>query len=178
MAAAFPLLGEPLALELANTVVQTRGREVDLLAEPGAVTAWLAAQAARLPAGAPPTAGEVVALRDALRVLFAALAARRPAVDEAVETVNRAATLAAGRLEAAPAGARLAWSSPRRPGGGILAALSQSALAVVAAEIEVRACENPECLLHFAATDPRRRFCSTRSCANRARQARHRARNA
>jgi predicted RNA-binding Zn ribbon-like protein len=37
----------------------------------------------------------------------------------------------------------------------------------------LRVCEHPDCVLIFLARNPRRRWCSTRNCGNRARAARH-----
>jgi hypothetical protein len=45
----FPVVGEPLALDLINTRVRTAEGETDLLATPAALRAWLAIQAERLP---------------------------------------------------------------------------------------------------------------------------------
>jgi len=125
----------------------------------------------------PVRAGDLRALRDALRELFAARARGRRPDAAAVEQVNRAAR--AGPVPALRAGAdgpEVAWTATGSD--AVLAAVAQSALALVASDLPVRACENPECLLHFAVHDSRRRFCSTARCANRARQARHRARHA
>src|SRR5947199_253785 len=53
----FPLLGEPLAVDLANTTARVRGREVDLIADDASLAAWL---------DLPPVLGTVdgAALRD------------------------------------------------------------------------------------------------------------------
>lgn len=45
----FPLLGEPLSLDVVNTRVRHRGADVDLLDAPSALAAWLSAESARLP---------------------------------------------------------------------------------------------------------------------------------
>src|SRR4051794_38860322 len=47
--AAFPLVGEPLAVDLLNTVIAAGGARRDLLTSPAALLAWLGAQAGRLP---------------------------------------------------------------------------------------------------------------------------------
>ena len=66
----FPLIGEPLALDLVNTCPHTPDGPVDLLATRAGLAAWLDAEAERLPS--PPThlsdveVGRVVALRDHL----------------------------------------------------------------------------------------------------------------
>jgi predicted RNA-binding Zn ribbon-like protein len=37
----------------------------------------------------------------------------------------------------------------------------------------LRRCANPDCVLQFIASNPRRRWCSSALCGNRARVARH-----
>jgi predicted RNA-binding Zn ribbon-like protein len=76
-----PLLGEPLPVELMNTVWADRDGVHDALAEPEGVAAWLATMAHRLaPLGVgpggdvpPPLAADFRQLRDALRRLAAAV---------------------------------------------------------------------------------------------------------
>ncbi|WP_030988820.1 ABATE domain-containing protein, partial [Streptomyces sp. NRRL WC-3744] len=77
------LLGEPLPIELINTVTLDRGHTRDALAGDIGPTAWLRAVADRLPPvsglqadqieepSARPVAGELRELRDALRKLAA-----------------------------------------------------------------------------------------------------------
>src|SRR5262245_37712795 len=90
----FPLLGEPLEVELVNTVFARRGVLVDGLSTPDDLVAWLDAHAAELSRGVDATTAarrleEVRALRDAQRELFGAVVdARRPA-EAAVATLNR-----------------------------------------------------------------------------------------
>ncbi|MEO6982087.1 MAG: ABATE domain-containing protein [Edaphobacter sp.] len=71
----FPLLGEPLSLDLVNTRIRREGADVDLLDEPSALTAWLAAEADRHPWSGDATVADlqsVRALRDAIAALLAA----------------------------------------------------------------------------------------------------------
>src|SRR5437762_478140 len=96
---AFPLLGEPLAIDLVNTVVGTRDGPHDLLASPGALDAWLQAEAHRLPAAAPSSAGPsreaVVQLREALRALIRAAREGGAPEPAALAIVNVASAAAA-----------------------------------------------------------------------------------
>jgi predicted RNA-binding Zn ribbon-like protein len=163
----FPLLGEPLAVDLANTAVRLRGRDVDLLADGDAVTAWLDLH----PALDPVSGGELRALRDAIREVFRAAVDATPSSPEAVETINSAARQCEAVLTSTSDGPRVAWT------GGALAVVARSAIEVVAGD-NLRSCANPDCVLVFAHGDDRRKFCDTRTCANRARQARHRERHA
>jgi len=179
MVTEFPLHGEPLAVDLANTVVRHRGREVDLLADPGGRQAWRELQGDRLPAAAADSEA-LVALRDALRELFAAATSGRPAQAHSVALVNRHAARAELVLEQTASGPRPRWTVRDRDADLGLAAVARSAVAVLGGDLgsPLRACANPACVLFFATGDSRRRFCSARTCANRARQARHRKRHA
>jgi len=173
----FPLLGEPLALDLANTVVREHGELRDLLAEPGGVAAWLTAQGERLGDEAPPDAEELLELRDAVRELFAAAAEQLAPAPSAAERITATARRARPELVPDAAGPSVHWlpvGAQQQPGDATLARIAHSALALLDAGAEVRRCENPACVLHFAAGDPRRRFCVARTCGNRVRQARHR----
>ncbi|WP_202508514.1 ABATE domain-containing protein, partial [Streptomyces sp. SID1046] len=59
MTVTFPLIGEPLALDLLNTEAAVG----DLVADPAGLTAWLAAQAGRLTPVDVVGEGEVAAVR-------------------------------------------------------------------------------------------------------------------
>ena len=51
-AAGFPVGGEPLGVDLADTLVTVTTPVTDLLADPGRCAAWWSLQSDRLPAGA------------------------------------------------------------------------------------------------------------------------------
>jgi predicted RNA-binding Zn ribbon-like protein len=182
-ASPFPLLGEPLALDLLNTVVAAPDGPRDLLASPAALLAWTGAQAGRLPPEAVVPPADVLprvrALREALRALFAAAVDGPAPAPEAVAAVNAAAA-------AAPGFPQLAWAPPApphahlayptgRPGDALLAAVAASGIALLAGDDRrrLRRCDGPGCVLLFLATNPRRRWCSARGCGNRVRVARH-----
>jgi predicted RNA-binding Zn ribbon-like protein len=192
--AAFPLLGEPLAVDLLNTVIAAGGGRRDLLTSPAALLAWLGAQAGRLPPGsvaalsaglgagdaaAGRLLGRVRALRESLRPLFGAALAGAAPPAAAVGAVNAAAA-------AAPAAPHLEWDAPGapraglsypggRPGDALLAAAAASGIALLggADRGRLRRCDGPGCVLLFVATNPRRRWCSAAGCGNRVRVARH-----
>lgn len=163
---AFPLLGEPLAVDLANTVVRLRGREVDLLDADG-TAAWLAEH----PLPGKVSSAELRAMRDAVREVFDASIMGRPVAEDCLDLLNNRAESTKLELVSTPDGPVPAWE------GDALGLLARSAIAVVAGEAGtgLRACANHDCVLFFALGDDRRRFCDTKTCANRARQARHRA---
>ena len=153
-----PLTGEPLAVDLLNTVWVDGGARHDLLDLPGGVAAW----------------GYADADPDALR---AARDAIRAALDGDAEPLN--AVLAHGRvaLRLAAGGAperdvevdeerwRLPWLA------------AQNLLELDRARI--RACAGHDCVLHFYDTSRagKRMWCSMAGCGNRAKARRHYERN-
>src|ERR671918_1424481 len=92
-----PLRGEPLAIELHNTLYASRGRAIDGLLEADGPKAWLTALGKRLPAGATgedPRLEELVELRAAVREALHAVVESRPPPQAAIETLNRASARA------------------------------------------------------------------------------------
>lgn len=171
----FPLLGEPIALDLANTVVLDRGLEVDLLGTPSGVEAWLAQVGDRLPAV--PDGERLLEFRGALRGLLAARTQCSTPDRRAVQVVNTAAEATRLEVVGTPAGPSVRWRAASATDLA-LGALARSMIDVLHGRdgLRLRLCANSECILHFALGDDRRTFCSTSGCANRTRQARHRAR--
>ncbi|MGH8292148.1 MAG: CGNR zinc finger domain-containing protein [Gammaproteobacteria bacterium] len=176
----FPLLGESLSLDLANTRMHQDGTVADLLETPAELAAWLRLEAERLSwTGSVSTADwrAVCKLRSALEELFGAWHAHRPPNAVAVAAINHA--------QAAPSiRTRFIWTG-REPRLAPLGARSQRSvlLCKLAADAvtlltgpqakRLRKCANPDCVLMFVATYPRRRWCSSALCGNRARVARH-----
>jgi predicted RNA-binding Zn ribbon-like protein len=180
--ATIPLVGEPLALDLVNTLATgPDGEALDLLAAPKTAAAWLGAQQAlgRL-AGAHADDLDLVALRQL-----------RSRITECVEPARQGApppspalTALNAALRAAPAYPQLGWT-----GTAVTITIARSAdprrdlcaeLAHAAAELlsdpaitRVRICEGPHCRLLFLPAHPKRRWCSPSTCGNRARVARH-----
>lgn len=180
----FPLLGEPLALDLVNTRVHAGGGDVDLLEHCSGLSAWLAAQASRIRWEGQAEERDLDTVRHLRDAVAALLVARRS------DTQPTATTVAALNAALAPplATPRLTWTEngPRidltgEPEG---AALQVDVLARVVALDAItlltgpeagllRTCEHPTCVLQFLARNPRRRWCSAATCGNRARVARH-----
>lgn len=188
-----PLLGEPLPVELMNTVHADRDGVHDALRDPAGLAAWLRAVAGRFPAG-PVSAGrpgreltgQFRELRDGLRTLASSVTAgsragTRPAAAElaaAVATVNEACARA-------PLWSRLDWAGPPGPPARTVrsaGSAQEAALSWLAEEAvllftgpdagRLRACPGPGCVLYFVRAHPRREWCSA-VCGNRARVARH-----
>src|SRR4051812_29610491 len=112
-----PLRGEPLSVELYNTIYASAGSGVDALADAAQAGAWLAAIGARLPLaefppGSPPAREDLMALRTAVRSALAAAVDGTPADTAAIAALNAAS-------------ARAPWSPAlRREGRGGLVKIS------------------------------------------------------
>jgi predicted RNA-binding Zn ribbon-like protein len=179
-----PLHGEPLPVELMNTIWADRDGVHDALAGLGETRDWLAA------VGLPADLDErghvrLRSLRDAVRRLAAdATGDPRPAAasaiaerDQAVAAVNQACARAPSWSELTwPAGAAPARTtrSARPPAELAVATVAEQAVALFAGDsvTRLRACLAPGCVLYFVREHPRREWCSA-GCGNRARVARH-----
>lgn len=176
----FPLLGEPVSLDLVNTRVRAGGIDVDLLDGPPALEAWLAAEAGRLPWSGTPTAADlraVRALRDAIATLLAATHDGTRPAEGALRTLNAAlpASRPATRLTWSSDGPRAVTRTARSARATLLQAVAMDAMAILTGPdaLLLRTCDHPDCVLQFIARHPRRRWCSAAACGNRARVARH-----
>ena len=171
----FLLLAEPLAIALVDTEGVHRGRAFDLLAGEAQLIRWLELQSARIgPRATTPARYHVLALRSSLRRVFTAVADGTAPPEDDVLVVNDAVT--SGGYDV------LAWDTTLgavavRHGETALGRIAVSAVRVLtcADPGPLRRCANPRCVLFFAATNPRRRFC-TPACSLRVRVARHAAR--
>lgn len=185
------LLGEPLPVELMNTMTVDRDGPHDALSDDAGVAAWLDAVGARLEteAGiapdrddAAPVADRLRRLRDALRVLAADVThdtrtlVPAPGLtrSDALATLN---DLARARTE-------LVWPDDAEPARALRTAgtSAERAVAVVAhlgvqlfgsdQRRQLRPCLGPNCALFFVKDHSRREWCSA-ACGNRARVQRH-----
>jgi predicted RNA-binding Zn ribbon-like protein len=192
------LLGEPLPVELMNTIHADQDFEVyDLVGDGTLAARWVEAVSPRLPPAATTgPASDVTALTDqelrrlrALRDAFRALAAEvtqappqfttspAPSRQEAIETVNRLSA----RARVWPV---LTWPAEGEPTGALdtNATAADYALSLLARQgselfagpqrLRLRACLAPGCDRYFVKDHSRREWC-TRACGNRARVARH-----
>lgn len=177
----FPLLGEPLSLDLVNTCIHRNGVEVDLLDTPAALDGWLRAEAERLSwTGRPASSTDwraVHALRGAIAELFRARREHGRPAAAAVAKVNDALSAPGARMRLVWSGRqpRLAPLSARSRRSGLLGELAADAAAVLTGPHagHLRQCANPDCILQFVAHNRRRQWCSSTLCGNRARVARH-----
>ncbi|HEU4947243.1 MAG TPA: CGNR zinc finger domain-containing protein [Kribbella sp.] len=166
-----PLVGEPLSLDLLNTVWIDGGRRHDLLDDVDGLRIWLAGTGRRdLPEASEAARQSLVGAREVLRgwltgqgsadALNAILArgrlVRRLDVD--------GPTMTAETAEPADLAAWLALND-------YLGLLERD-------PSRIRRCAHPDCVLHFYDISPKgnRRWCSMAGCGNRAKAARHYAR--
>ncbi|MEU1621667.1 ABATE domain-containing protein [Streptomyces sp. NPDC005722] len=188
------LLGEPLPVELMNTVAVENGGIGDALADDAGVSAWLQAVAGRLRAetgirpeqlgvdDVRPVAASLRTLRDALRRLAAETTEdpRPPATapelerQKAISALNALAHAWPELLWPADGQTSRVYRGDRSP-----ARLAVQLIAHQAVELfsgpdrdRLRPCLAPNCLLFFVKDHPRRQWCSP-ACGNRERVARH-----
>jgi len=177
--AGFPVGGEPLALDLADTLVTVTDPPTELLTDESRSRAFWALQAGRLPVGAtPPSLAATRALRAATRDLLEARASGRQLPSEAVAVVNLAAAAAPFspclKLGANGWSVEPACGAPD-DGAWALASVARSAIDLIIGDTatRLRRCANPECSMLFVAESGRRVWCTPNICGNRARVARH-----
>ena len=198
-----PLLGEPLPVELMNTIWAERGHVHDALGSAAESVAWLQSATARedqrsddLTTWLQQAPGRDLArthrdlrnLRDAARRLAARLTDDdRTSGQVPIETGTALITVNE-YAASAPTWPALVWPEAGRPretclsdahaGSVFVAELARSTVALLATESDgsLLACQAPGCVLYFVRRHPRREWCST-ACGNRARQARHQRRH-
>ena len=177
----FPVIGEPLPLELLNTAHTWEGEVEESLTTPAAFRDWCGAAVGSIDLAV--TAADLAAvlrLRGAIAHVVAAARAGHGVDVEAIDVVN-------DDLVLAPPARRL-----DRLGGGLVTvagpaptSIAQVRGAVAAATVELvsgavadrlRECANPPCGMVFLAGHGRRRYC-TAWCSNHDRQRRFRERH-
>jgi predicted RNA-binding Zn ribbon-like protein len=173
-------LGEPLAIDFANTTRRRGMVEHEFLSDGGDLETWSEHEAGRVPRvparAAAARLGEVRAMRDDVKAVLRATVDGTPLPPQPVGRLN-------ARARALPIVAQLG----RRPCEWIaapaarLSALDELLARVAAATIElvgsgdpdrVHFCDAPSCGQFFEPDRPNQRWCDT-SCGTRARVARH-----
>lgn len=177
-AAGFPCGGEPLAVDLADTLVTVTDPATDLLVDDDRCARWWDLQQDRLPqVAAAPGLAATRALRQAIRSILDTVIAGGGSF-AALDAVNVAAA-------AAPSVPQLArvdgdWqlhqeflaADPQALSLGVAAASLIEVLTGPAVK-RLRRCANPGCSMLFIAEDARRKWCTQNICGNRTRVARH-----
>ncbi|MET8332866.1 CGNR zinc finger domain-containing protein [Streptosporangium canum] len=175
-----PLTGEPVALDLINTLGTSPDGPVDHLTTVDALRAWLRAQAHRLPQpGATLTDADLAAVLDLREIVGTVVDHARRGAEPPAPALR--ALSAADRL--APPYRTLSWEdgqvavSAGRAGdyrSTLVATLAGAAIDLLSGPIaSVRGCEGPGCRMLFLPAHPRRRWCSPELCGNRVRVARY-----
>ena len=193
----FIFVGDRLWLDFVNTDDIELGVRRDALRDFGTMLEWLAAvgvidhdrrvaivrRAEQQPAGATAALLDARRVRSALRALAEHGGVSPDARTEAVAEINRVLGRSAGtrRLEISPDGS---YARNFVAGGDAFAALmmpvvDDGADSLIAGELgRVRCCSDPRCRRVFldSTKNGRRRWCDMATCGNRAKAARHRAR--
>jgi predicted RNA-binding Zn ribbon-like protein len=173
-------LGEPLAIDFANTTRRRGAVEHELLLGGADVAAWAQRQDGRVPrVSARAGAGrleEIRAARDDVQAVLRAATDGRPLPARAVARLNaRARELPiVGQLGRRPGELRHATTTPADPVDELLARVAAAAIELVGLgpEAAVRFCDAPSCGQFFAPQRAQQRWCSP-TCGTRARVARH-----
>jgi len=177
----FAVVGEPIvALDLIDTVAAPGSASADdLLSADRDAEAWWRIEGARVPDGDLPDIRALRRLRSALRAMIEALADGRPVPQAAVSDLNffMQSAPASTRLVLTGTGLRTEIQWHREYGGNPrLAFIAEQAAQFLSDPSNVsrlRRCANPACSMIFAAVNPRRSWCASAVCGNRARVARH-----
>ena len=179
-AAGFPVGGEPLAVDLADTVVTVESEPHDLLTDDAMCERFWTLHAAVLPDGwAAPDLGVTRQLRDAVRPLLDAAQQERPLSPEDLASLNRFSERTSVSLSLVAGAQGLTrhdrWHA-QDPADLALSAAARSAVELLADPAQLarlRRCASPSCSMLFVGGDRRRRFCTPNICGNRDRVARH-----
>ncbi len=175
-AAGFVVGGEPLGVDLADTLITVSDPPTDLLTGTEAVATWWALESGRLPqsAGAASTQA-TIDLRGALRTLLDAAVAGEPLPGPALAAVNATVAAAPTSTSLGPDCSVVKLWHGEDAGAVALAAVAESVVRLLGSPepSRLRRCANPACSMLFVATDPRRQFCTQNVCGNRVRVARH-----
>lgn len=177
-----PWLVFPPAMDLANTVVAGPTGPVDLLTGERELALWIDAERDRIP-GAPSAAGrleQVLELRDSARAVLHSRARAQAPPPTDVRRLNEWSRRSPTYLRLDPDGTDATTVHASANGFDVFRAAVAGSAIELAAGADGRVpecCRAPGCGMLFLRDDPRQRWCS-RSCGNRARQARHAARRA
>ena len=173
-AAGFTLVGEPLAIDLANTVKIAATPAKELLPDDAANEAFWSIQAPRLPSSVAPGLAATLSLRSAVRGVLEAVSTRSAPKPADLRIINDTAALTKMTLELDAAGASVERWWAATPEAATLAAVARSAIAVAGGPQanRLRQCASPTCSQFFVATNPKRQWCTPDLCGNRQRVAR------
>jgi predicted RNA-binding Zn ribbon-like protein len=169
-------LGEPLAIDFANTVLREGGEYGELLRSGADVTTWARREAGRVPVpaagGAATRLAEIRAVRDDVFAVLAATAAGESAPHGPAGRLD-------ARARAHPVVAQLLGESVVCGAGDgvdeLLARVVAAAIELARSDVAVGLCDAPGCGQYFVRGRPNQSWCGP-ACGTRARVARHAAR--
>jgi predicted RNA-binding Zn ribbon-like protein len=172
-----PWLTFPPAVDLCNTIVVTPRGELDLLTTDQQLNVWIAAEHGRIPSvhAAAGRLHDVRNLRADLRALLYAHAHLRPLPDAPRRRVNTLSAAAPTYPTLDRAGSIIIKQTSDDQYANFAAELARSAIQLLTNEDALAVCTAPSCGLLYPPDHPRQRWCC-RACGNRARVARHAAR--
>ncbi len=171
----FPLQGEPLALDLVNTLVSRDGQSVDLLATPEDLDEWMRGEAYRLPWPGRSSTHDLASFRTLRGAIAALITAGRTGTTpgrQAIDSVNAALGIGTEQVTWKTGELYRSSPTPRRQALHLVASDVAELLATGLRQ-SIRTCDHPDCVLQFLARNPRRRWCTSTGCGNRARVARN-----
>ncbi|HSF26734.1 MAG TPA: ABATE domain-containing protein [Actinomycetes bacterium] len=168
-----PLTGEPLALDLVNTVWMRKGVPCDALATVDDLADWLRERGLPAETVAAAATEPVRARLVHTRAVLQAMVDAEPGAEESLNAVLEHG-LVVRTLEDQQARERVVFADPSwelawRAADDYLRLLGTG-------PGSIRRCEHPACILWFHDPTGRRRWCSMAGCGNRAKAARHHAR--
>jgi predicted RNA-binding Zn ribbon-like protein len=173
-----PWLVFPPAVDLANTVMLTPAGERDLLTGDDQLEAWIGAERGRIP-GVEAASGrlaEVRDLRETVRELLHARAGGQRPPERARLRINAISAAMPIRATLTADGRAVAEPDARDRYALFEATVARSAIELAdRRESPLRLCSAPSCGMLFLQEHPRQVWCSP-ACGNRARVARHAAR--
>jgi predicted RNA-binding Zn ribbon-like protein len=175
---ALPWLVFPPSVDLSNTVIATPAGDHDLLESDDQLEEWIAAERGRIPAveAASGRLAEVRELRRSVRELLHASARGKRPPEEARRRINALSASVPIRTALTRDGRMVEERSSRDPYALFQATVARSAIELADRGAErLSVCGAPSCGMLFLPDHPRQVWCS-KACGNRARVARHAAR--
>ncbi|HEY8686660.1 MAG TPA: ABATE domain-containing protein [Chloroflexota bacterium] len=173
-AAGFTLVGEPLAVDLANTVKVAVTPPREFLTDDDANEAFWSIQSPRLPFSVSPWLSATLSLRSAVRAVLEATRTRSAPNPTDLRIINDTAALTTMTLELDATGTSVERWWAATPDTANLAAVARSAIMVAGGPHadRLRQCASPTCSQYFVATNSKRQWCTSDLCGNRQRVAR------
>jgi predicted RNA-binding Zn ribbon-like protein len=173
-----PWLLFPPAVDLSNTVMITPGGELDLLEREDQLSAWIAAERGRIPGVEAATGrlAEVRALRQWVRELLHARARGKRPPNGARRRLNAISVAAPIQITLTSDGRVVEEPDVSDPYPLFEATVARSAIELAQrGETRLCVCGAPSCGMLYLRDHPQQLWCS-KACGNRARVARHAAR--